>query len=240
MNSVHEPCPKIDSETVLSQKLDQKLRQVHKTRNLVQLSTPRRAQARPGGHSGHIMVLGPAVSRPGPDVSQPAWSCRRPRTPAPQLLRPSAYASAPACTPRAPSALAHRPCLAQYRGLAGRVTALCRDTVQQPCCLSHDTKFCIVTHCLIPCLQYNSNPLHTKLQYNLFLAIQLGSSLLQISAPIFFFFVFHYKYIFFNYFQQLEKSLKKLHFFFHFLEQSNKFIKIYFTPFSTTLLLVKS
>ena len=49
----------------------------------------------------------------------------------------------------------------------------------------HPTSY-IAIH-LSPRLQYNSNPLHTKLQYNLFLAIQLGSSLLQISAPIFFF-----------------------------------------------------
>ena len=69
----------------------------------------------------------------------------------------------------------------------------------------------------------------------------LGSSPSKFLLHFFLFFIINI--FFFNYFQQLEKSLKKkllIIIFFHFLEHSHKFIKIYFTPFSSILLLVKS
>ena len=87
---------------------------MHKTPNLAQLSTPRRAQARPGAHSGRIVVLGPGVSQPGPTVSQPARPCCRPRSRAPACL-----ARAPAPLP--PSALAaQRPCRLRASLLSSR------------------------------------------------------------------------------------------------------------------------
>ena len=55
----------------------------------------------------------------------------------------------------------------------------------------------------------------------------------------FFFFVFHYKY-FFSLFPAAKRITKIIFFFFHFLGHSNKFIKIYFTPFSSISHLVKS
>ena len=45
MNSVHEQCPKSDSETVMSQELGKKLSQAHRAPNLAQPARTGRAQA---------------------------------------------------------------------------------------------------------------------------------------------------------------------------------------------------
>ena len=93
-----------------------------------------------------------SLARPAPCPR----ACCAPRTPA---VRPARLL----CAPRAC-------CAAPCRGLAGRVAALCTDRVQQPCCLSQDTKFCIVTHCFLPsqlpAIQF-CNTTSPSLQYKL-------------------------------------------------------------------------
>ena len=75
-------------------------------------------------------------------------------------------------------------------------------------------------------LQYNFHSSQLpRLQYNFSLAISqynLDSSKFPNFCTIFFF-VFHYKYIFFHYFQQLEKSLKIIFFSFIFLDTQINF-----------------
>ena len=89
---------------------------MHKTPHLAQLSTPRRAQARPGAHSGRIVALGPAVSWPGQAVSQ-APGCRVAAPARAPCAVPSAYALPCLRLPRAPS----RAPRLSYRGPSGRV-----------------------------------------------------------------------------------------------------------------------
>ena len=90
MNSVHEPCPKIDSETVLSQKLGQKPSQVHHHRTWP-------SWAHPSAHRPRACIprVRPApLARPCPPASGPARSCN---ACAPQLPpAPSAPAPSPA------------------------------------------------------------------------------------------------------------------------------------------------
>ena len=162
----------------------------------------------------------------------------------------------------APPACRARPALppASCRGLAGHVATLCHDTIQQPIAPAITIQNIVLQYkifqpsLLLPAIQklycntiFNTystcNTLHIaiqnlhNLQYNPFLAIQLGSSLIQISAPVFFFII---NKLFSNYFQQLEKLLKNYYYYhYFFLEHSNKFIKNYFTPFSSILQLVK-
>ena len=85
MNSVHEPGPNGDSETIPSRKPGQKLSQVHEhpTGPTGHPGTPRCARC------GRIVGLGPAVSWPGPAVSQHTGcrivggcACAKPRAPA--------------------------------------------------------------------------------------------------------------------------------------------------------------
>ena len=93
-------------------------------------------------------------------------------------------------------------------------------------------------------LQYKTYPNCNTilfLQYNWAVAyFKFLHQFLFFFFSFFIIYIYIYIYIYSNYFQQLEKSLKKITFFFHFLEHSNKFIKIYFTPFSSIVLLVKS
>ena len=85
---------------------------MHKTPHQTQLSTPKRAQARPGAHSGHIVALGPAVSQPGPAVSQGPTVVSQPhaaRPAAPAHPLRSVRASQACC--RAPRACYRSPSL---------------------------------------------------------------------------------------------------------------------------------
>ena len=92
MNSVHEPCPKIDSETVLSQKLGQKPSQVHQ-----HPTWP--SWAHPSAHKPRACTplarLHPARVPSAPRA--PLLACLAPRALLPRLRAP-----APACAqPRA-------------------------------------------------------------------------------------------------------------------------------------------
>ena len=115
--------------------------------------------------------------------------------------------------------------------------------------LSHNTiQYCNTNSALKPSsLQHNFvycntmplQPHPLMSQYNASFAIQLGSSPNHFLHK-FFFFIFHYFFFFFQLFPATRKITKNYYYFFHFLEHSNKFIKIYLTPFSSILLLVKS
>ena len=138
-------------------------------------------------------------------------------------------------------------------------------TAHCPCC--HNTIFVLRYNSSQPAfpscniitilqLKFSCSPFHFKSQYTPNLTIQsqplkghvtiqsLSHNTIWAVANFqflhhFFFVFFHYKYI-----PAAGKITKKkisfYPFFFHFLEHSNKFIKIYCTPFSSILLLVKS
>ena len=90
---------------------------MHQNPNLAQLSTPRRAQARPGAHSGRIVALGPAVSQlqyrsplraPRLPSSPAARSaCRTPAPRAPRDCTPVPPVRARLLLPAAPRAMPH-------------------------------------------------------------------------------------------------------------------------------------
>ena len=129
------------------------------------------------------------------------------------LPRAPAHPTPPApraCVPCAPCAPRKPACAVSWPGWP------CRNTVQQPTAPTVTIQNIVLQYkifqpsLLLPTIQklycntiFNThstcNTLHIaiqnlpNLQYNPFLAIQLGSSLIQISAPVFF---FHYKYFF--------------------------------------------
>ena len=171
MNRVHEQCPKINSGTVMSQTGSKTESGAQNTQpgpaehTQACIGAPRCAQwqyrgpwlGRVADRAGRVAArAGHVAARAGRVATCMVVSvCHRPRDRTPRAPAPTPqHPSACLCTLRA-QPRAQRPCPASCRGLAGRVAALCPDTVQQPCCLSHDTKFCIVTLYLLPCLRYN-------------------------------------------------------------------------------------
>ena len=130
MNSVHEPSPNGDSETVLNRKPGKKKLSQVQEHPAGPTGTPRCAQAHPGARMAVVSWPGPRPCRgKGPTVSQALVAvsqrpCRTPHALPPAPQRPSASA----CSPSAPAA---RP--APYRGCvcvqAWPYRGLPRDTV---------------------------------------------------------------------------------------------------------------
>ena len=103
----------------------------------------------------------------------------------------------------------------------------CDTVLHPPSCLSHNTISCLAIQSVV--LQYNFQP-SSLLLYNTKIVLQynfqhpLNLQYTSNFCTIFFFLRFSLYIYIFNYFQQLEKSLKII-IFFHFLEHSNKFLK---------------
>ena len=280
MNSIHEPGPNGDSETLPSRKTRSKTKPGARAPKLAQLGTQAIIGAIiPGRVVGATAVWWPSC----PVMSRPAWPYRnthaRASCPAPQRRvaapqrpcrsAPVAVSQALLCAAGRVVGLAVHFIATQCSALplvfqlaAVTIQCLYRDpaclpsqvscnTLPHSSCLklSQYTNF-IATHFPVkpvPQSQYNSLYLDTAhqpfLQYNPKSCntippsqYKLGNSKFPNFCIIFFsFFIIN---IFFSLFPATKK--KPLKSFFFFLGHSNKFIKIYFTPFSSILLLVKS
>ena len=206
---------------------------------------------RPHARAARACCLWPA--RPARTRAVPARLLRAPRA-----CCLSCDTGSPVSCHNTPGCIAIQPCLLQP--FQPQYSLVYCDTLSQPSLPACNTIFVLQykpCQAYTPKLQYNNciaiqfscNPFHFRSQYTLNPAIQFlphntnwAVANFQISAPFFFLFFFHYKYIyFFIISSRKKKSLKSYYyFFFHFLGHSNKFIKIYFTPFSSISHLVKS
>ena len=126
MNSVHEQCPNIDSETILSPKTGSKLSQVHNAPDLAQPTLP---SARAHGR----VVLSPLAS------------CRRPLAIHLAAHKRLCHGSVPPA-PAPGRGLASRPCrdiapASAYFPLSQYTAVYCDTLLSHPSCLNHDTNF---------------------------------------------------------------------------------------------------
>ena len=163
MNSVHEPGPNGDSETLLSRKTRSKTKPGARAPKLAQRGT----QDCTGACMPGCVVGATALSWPScPVVSRPAWPYCSAHARARRVLRPSAVSQRPSAVSQRPSgrvAAPHLPCrrpccapLAVSWASNGRIVAWLPGRVAiQPSllslCLSHNTPKCIAT-------QFSSQP----------------------------------------------------------------------------------
>ena len=107
MNSVHEPGPNGDSETIPSRKTRSKTKLGARAPKLAQLGT----QAHTGARMPGRVVGATAVSWPScPVVSRTAWPYRSAHARVRRVLRPSAVSQLPSGSVAAPQRQCRRPC----------------------------------------------------------------------------------------------------------------------------------